>query len=239
VSPWREAASFEGLIVLAVIYFVLQLLQKAGRKAEQARRGSPPRPEEPEEVTATQEESLSLEAILREIEKAKQRQAPPAPQRVELPTRPAPPPRLPPKPPPKKPLPSRRPPPPSTRPAAPTQSGPMGRKGRMELASAEEVEERTILEGESLEQPESLENFDDVHRRRAVIDQDDEAEAIVQRRIQAAEARNRELQATDHRAFDARIRQGEPAGTPRQPRPFRLKDAVVWREILGPPKGLE
>ncbi len=55
----------------------------------------------------------------------------------------------------------------------------------------------------------------------------------------AAEAQGKPLTKADHRAFDERIRQ-EPADktatkgyTARQ-----LRDAVVWREILGPPVSL-
>src|SRR5262249_41748050 len=52
---------------------------------------------------------------------------------------------------------------------------------------------------------------DEVQRpERAVVDTDDEAEAIAARRIAAAEANVRPLGAADHLAFDARIRQ-EPA----------------------------
>ena len=91
---------------------------------------------------------------------------------------------------------------------------------------------------ESTAEVESLE--EDVQRpERAVVDADDEAEAIAARRIAAAEANARPLGAADHLAFDARIRQ-EPAdatstkGYSMQ----RLRDAVVWREILGPPVSL-
>jgi hypothetical protein len=63
---------------------------------------------------------------------------------------------------------------------------------------------------------------------------------VAARRIQEAEARNRPHAAADHRAFDERIRDGgaQDAGAAR----FggdRLKQAMVWREILGPPKALE
>lgn len=238
MSGLREAAGFEGLIVLAVIYFVLTLLQKAGKKAAQARRGLPQPPPEPEEDTPTQQESLSLEHILGEIERVKQQNQQPS--RPEPLKRPAPPPRLPPKPVQSKPLPSRRPPPPRRKEVVQDERGPMGRRGRMELASAEEVEERTSLEGGSLEQPESLENFDDAHRHRPVLDQDDDAEAVVQRRIEAAEARNREHREVDHRAFHARIRGGAAApGAAQRYSPAKLREAVIWREILGPPKALE
>jgi hypothetical protein len=112
-------------------------------------------------------------------------------------------------------------------------SGPVGRAPDRRLPPAEEVEE-----GESLEaSPEvrSLER-DPGRQARTEVDQDDEAERIVARRIAAAEAQDKPRTKADHRAFDARIRQ-EPADktatrgyTTRQ-----LRDAVVWREILGPP----
>ena len=80
---------------------------------------------------------------------------------------------------------------------------------------------------------------DPVRGERAVVDQDDEAERVVQQRRAAAEANSRPLSESDHQVFDQRIRQ-EPADktasrgyTARQ-----LREAVVWREILGPPVSL-
>jgi len=74
---------------------------------------------------------------------------------------------------------------------------------------------------------------------RAVVDQDDEAERLEQKRMAAAEANQRALTDADHEAFEQRIRQ-EPADktatrgyTTRQ-----LRQAMVWREILGPPVSL-
>jgi hypothetical protein len=238
VVGFREAAGFEGLIVLAVIYFVLNLLQKAGKKAEQARRREPLPMPEPEESTPTQQESLSLESILREIERVKQQGQ--APARREPFQRPAPPPRPAPQPRVAPPLPSRRPPPPRRKEVLQDDRGPMGRRGRARLPDAEEVEDLTSLEGASLEVPESLENFDEVHRRRPMVDHDAEAEAIVQRRIDAARTRDREHREVDHQAFHARIRGDEPQpGKERRHSVNRLREAMVWREILGPPKGLE
>jgi len=238
VSGLREAASFEGLIVLAVIYFILSLLQKAGKKAEQARRGSTRPPPEPEEETPTQQESLSLESILREIERVKQQRQQPA--ELELPRRPVPPARVPPPPARPAPPPSRHPPPPRRREVVQDERGPMGRRGGAGLVSAEEVEERTSLEGDSLEQPESVESFDDLHRPRPTVDRAAEAAAIEQRRVRAAEERNRAHAEVDHRAFHARIRQGDAApGTGQRYTSSRLREAIIWREILGPPKGLQ
>jgi hypothetical protein len=88
---------------------------------------------------------------------------------------------------------------------------------------------RAAPEGQSLE-------VDPVRGERAVVDQDDEAERVIEQRRAAAEANLRPLSEADHHVFDQRIRQ-EPADktatrgyTVRQ-----LREAVVWREILGPP----
>jgi hypothetical protein len=103
----------------------------------------------------------------------------------------------------------------------------------MTAAEEEEVEER-----DSLEEPEQVVSLevDAPRRERADYDQDTEAEAIVQRRIEAARTRDRALGKADHKAFDAKIRQ-EPADhtAVRRYTPAQLRDAVVWREILGPP----
>jgi len=115
-------------------------------------------------------------------------------------------------------------------------SGPVGRAPDRRLPPAEDVEERESLEVNP--EVRSLER-DPGRQARAEVDQDDEAERIVARRIAAAEAQDKPRTKADHRAFDARIRQ-EPADktatrgyTARQ-----LRDAVVWREILGPPVSL-
>ena len=115
-------------------------------------------------------------------------------------------------------------------------SGPVGRTPDRRLPPAEEVEER-----ESLEVAPEVQSLETEPRRkpRVEVDQDDEAERLVARRMAAAEAQGKPLTKADHRAFDERIRQ-EPADktatrgyTARQ-----LRDAVVWREILGPPVSL-
>jgi hypothetical protein len=71
------------------------------------------------------------------------------------------------------------------------------------------------------------------------VDQDDQAELVVEQRRQAAEAHQAPRTRVEHQAFDTRIR-AEPADktavTPR--RTQRLRDAIVWREILGPPVSL-
>jgi hypothetical protein len=115
-------------------------------------------------------------------------------------------------------------------------SGPLGRAPDTRLPSAEVSEE-----GTSLETPARVVTRDlpVTPEERLPVDQDDEAEQVVARRIAAAEARSGPLTVADHLTFDARIRQ-EPAdhtatvGFSSQ----RLRQAVIWREILGPPLGL-
>jgi hypothetical protein len=101
------------------------------------------------------------------------------------------------------------------------------------LPDDEDVEER-----ESLERPERVVSLETEIRRpeRVEYDQDSAAEELVRRRIAAAEARSGPLKRSDHTAFDARIRQ-EPADhtAVRRYTPAQLRDAIVWREILGPP----
>jgi hypothetical protein len=243
----RQAASFEGLIILAVIYFVLNLLSRAGKRAGQS---DQPPAEAPDEPAPTQQEALSLEKILQEIERVKKEKA--AERRVPPAER-------------AKPLPPRRPPPPPLRrpevearqgrmasprrlPPPATPGGPMGRPGSRKLQSHEEVEERESLEGASLEVEESLEVLDDTRfRPLSTLDHDDEAEAVVQARIKAAEQRNRAHTAKDHREFHDQLAQDEigaapaaaKAATAAQARAANLRKALIWREILGPPKGLE
>ena len=103
------------------------------------------------------------------------------------------------------------------------------------------MEVRDYLEGQSIEVEGQLEILDETRRRpRVEIDQDEGAEALVQRRIKAAEARNREFSEADHESFHQRIRPSETkAAASRGPSTAQLRQALVWREILGPPKALE
>ena len=101
------------------------------------------------------------------------------------------------------------------------------------LPDDEDVEER-----ESLERPEWVVSLETPVNRRAreQYDQDAGAEDLVRRRIAAAAARSGPATIAGHRAFDQHIRQ-EPADhtAVRRYTPAQLRDAVVWREILGPP----
>jgi hypothetical protein len=100
------------------------------------------------------------------------------------------------------------------------------------------AEEEDVEERDSLEEPEQVVSLEtDVPRReRAEYDQDSEAEVIAQRRIAAARARDGALGKADHKAFHAKVRQEVADHTAvRRYTPAQLRDAIVWREILGPP----
>jgi hypothetical protein len=129
-------------------------------------------------------------------------------------------------------------------PAATSDRGPLGRHGSRSLEGDEEVEDRTNFDEQVASEVEgaSRESIEAVHRRRyrPEIDQDDAAEAIVARRIREAEARDRPVSLADHRQFDAKVRAKpeEAAGATRLTA-SSLRQAFIWREILGPPKALE
>ncbi|MFL5496516.1 MAG: hypothetical protein ACJ8DC_19180 [Gemmatimonadales bacterium] len=114
--------------------------------------------------------------------------------------------------------------------------GPLGRAPDRRIPTAEEQEERESLEVAPVAR--SLES-EPTRSIRVTVDQDDEAERVAARRIAEAEGRIRPLTKADHRAFDQRIRQ-EPADKTATPgySVRRLRDAVIWREILGPPVSL-
>jgi hypothetical protein len=114
-------------------------------------------------------------------------------------------------------------------------TGPLGRPANLPLPENEEFEERTSLEVE----PEVLSLETEVRREsRQLVDQDDAAEAIEARRVGAAAARDKAVTQADHSAFDQRIRQEVADKTAVRYTPQQLRDAIVWREILGPPVSL-
>jgi hypothetical protein len=178
---------FNWVLVLAVIWFVVNLLSGARRKTQTRPQVSRPQPQPPGRAPlsdATQREGSRLELVLREFERALEQAGQPSPTGMSFP-------------------------------------------------EAEEVEERQSLEVE----PEVRSLEEDVHREvRRRVDQDDEAEQIELRRIQAAAARDATRTRADHAEFDKRILQ-EPAEhtATRGYTAQQLRDAVVWREILGPP----
>jgi hypothetical protein len=101
------------------------------------------------------------------------------------------------------------------------------------LPDDEDVEERQSLESE----PEIVSLEEEVRRpSRREYTQDADAEQLVQRRITAASARDTARTKADHVQFDDRIRK-EPSDqtSTRGYTAKQLRDAVVWREILGPP----
>jgi hypothetical protein len=114
--------------------------------------------------------------------------------------------------------------------------GPQGRPARVALPPAEEVEERQSLEVE----PEIVSLEVEAKRPlRQRVDRDDEVERVEMARVAAAEARSGALTKADHTLFDARLRQQPADATAVQPpSPERLREAMIWREILGPPVSL-
>ena len=103
------------------------------------------------------------------------------------------------------------------------------------MPGAEEVEERDSLETDR--EAVSLETLDD-RSERPVEDFDDQAEAVLARRLAVAEARTSGRTLLDHRRFDEAIRAPVPVKPPVRRRPG-LRQALVWREILGPPVSLK
>lgn len=101
------------------------------------------------------------------------------------------------------------------------------------LPDDEDVEERQSLE--SVPEVVSLET--EVRRpRRREYTQDADAEQLVQRRITAAAGRDTARTKADHLQFDERIRKESADHTASLGYTTKqLRDAVVWREILGPP----
>lgn len=244
----RTAAGFEGLIVLGVIYFILNVISEAAKK--KGKSTVAPR-EAPAEPSPTQHEALSLERILADIERVT-KAGPPVAERSPASAGPrsVPPPRPRPTQPARAPLPPRRPGPAprKSKPLGDPHRGPLGRTPDRSIPEAEDVEERGSLEGESLEVTESLEILDETRLRppRRIEDQDDVAEQVAQRRVKQAEQRNQPHRAADHVAFHDQIAQGEIGGAAAAgqaaaaaSRRQQLRQAVVWREILGPPRGEE
>jgi hypothetical protein len=116
------------------------------------------------------------------------------------------------------------------------QQGPMGRDAGAELPSAEEVEEREVLD----KPVRRVQRVPVVRKTRVVVDHDDEAAALIERRLAAATEHNRPRTLADHRAFDAKIRQAPAEVSSRASSKSRfsaeqIRQAIVWREILGPP----
>lgn len=141
-----------------------------------------------------------------------------------------------------RPAPQKRPPapPPSPVPAPPAGTDPTQREGlRLETLfgdlrrGLDEVARTKGAKG-AKDRPES-----GARPSREVVDQDEAAAQVETARIAQAEARSGALTNADHQRFEQQIRQ-EPADhtAVRQYTPAQLRDAVVWRELLGPPVAL-
>jgi hypothetical protein len=230
VEGLRSASGFEGIIVIGVIFFVLNVISKA-KQAARSREKPFESTAVPRAAATAPPDAISLESVLKQIETMKQqkdrarvegRSLPQARRVTSANPRPAP---------------------PKLREVVQDARGPLGRISLTRIESAEDVEDRTSLEDEgALVAERRLRDVGVVERRpdRVVVDRDDAAAMIAQRRVDLAEARNRPHAATDHAEFDQQIRK-EPASviarTP--PTVANLREAMVWREILGPPKALQ
>jgi hypothetical protein len=182
--------SLEGLLLLAALWFFLNLINKAGKaQRPQLPERRPVQPRSlPTTVDPTQQEGSRLELVLRELQRSLEEAAGV----------------------------------PVERPAPAEQRYP--EQAYEEPSSLEEEPEITSLEQE-------------VHREaRRRIDLDDEAAEIEARRIQAAAARYTKRTPVPEAIEQTEIKQ-EPADhtATRSYTAKQLRDAVVWREILGPP----
>lgn len=107
-----------------------------------------------------------------------------------------------------------------------------------------EAEEEWHREGSVEEVEPEVRSLEDdfVRPERAVVVLGGDADELQRRRVAYAESRNRALTAADHRRFDERIRTpvpGEPdPEAPLAERTRRLRQAIIWREVLGPPVAL-
>lgn len=114
------------------------------------------------------------------------------------------------------------------------EAGPAARRAGWPLPHDEDVEEGGSLERE----PHIISLEQEVPRpARREFTQDQDAESLVQRRIDAATSRDTAIRAkADRFQLDERIRQEAADRTATAGYTARqLRDAVVWREILGPP----
>jgi hypothetical protein len=118
--------------------------------------------------------------------------------------------------------------------------GPLGRPAPIALPE-EEVEEEGMEERESLEVEEQVVSVEGPGDRSVpeVRDHDEEAGAVISRRLAVAEAHGRGRTAADHARIDQLLRTPveAPRAAPRAARP-PLRQAMLWREILGPPLAL-
>ena len=115
--------------------------------------------------------------------------------------------------------------------------------GRVERPVSRPAAARTLPAPEpEMVSEEVFEDARPVRRQRERVDLDESSADVARRRREAVARREAGRTDADHTAFDARIRQ-EPADATRvavpapESRPD-LRQALVWREILSPPKSL-
>ncbi len=204
-----------GIVALVVLFMVFSFIAKIKRAVEQGTKAQ--RPDAGGKgAGVTQGEGVNLQDFLRKMQQAQEmaaaRQGKPK-QPAQISGRP-----------PATRLPTATRLPPATRLPA-HDRGPMGRPSRVSLPSAQDIEDRTSLEVKGERQP---------------VDLDEAAEAVVQRRIDEAEKRDYTTAAEEHPAFDVRIRQETVDKTGVVPKYTikHMREALVWREILGPPLGM-
>lgn len=214
--------SFTGLVVLLVAFAVIRALAQAGKRArtalDQAREDALRRAHERVQTTTgagdaagdADDGPFTLEKVLRQIERVKLEAER---QRAGRPARP------------------RR---------APAQAwdeaGPLGRRSRVALPSAEEVED-----SESLEGPAQITNLEEeapvaAPRPASRIVRTGSAAARITQRVSVRPAPAVE---TTPPVIDPRLRPAAADHTGvRTPGVQQLREAFIWREILGPPAAL-
>jgi len=100
-----------------------------------------------------------------------------------------------------------------------------------------EVEERETLETDpTVVSTETAEAFDRPVPVR--LDYDDDAEALVRRRVTAAASRDGALRPDDHRRFDGRIREVAPVVQRAPVQGGAMRRAMIWHEVLSKPVSL-
>ncbi len=232
----QRAAEFGwviGLFILISFVFDVIKKQKQRRQEEEERlRRPPPQRTEPSETVTgagdTQAEGRGLEDLLRGLEQVMSGETPTEPARL----------------------------PPMTKPRTPTTirtidrypgrvspprspaRGPTGRRPDRQLESHEDIEER-----ESLGVEPEVRSLEVSGRTRDIkaVDQDETFDATIKRRLDSVQARSQAHTKVDHQQFHKKIER-QPAdntGVARRYSVREMQKALVWREILGPPKGME
>ncbi len=107
------------------------------------------------------------------------------------------------------------------------------------LPAPQEKDAWDVEERESLEVDANVFIRPETQRaERVLIDRDDDALAVAERRVEVAQARNRAWNPEDHRQFDARIRKVAAVRVAHSTRAAALRQAIIWREVLDKPIAL-